>query len=113
MLDDDDLVGTLSTLASVRCSFTNHEILGEEPQQDHSVEEVETFLNADPANAVVVTGFTEAEEDSVTSIDPMYVIRGASEALDNFYIGAIPAEDPNDADGGSWTAAEALAHVVN
>ena len=44
----------------------------------------------------------------VTFEQALYVLRGASEALDNFYYGHMPAEDQNDADGGDVDALEAV-----
>ncbi len=66
--------------------------------------QVVDYLNQNPRHAAVVD---RGEEFYVG------VFRGASDAADNFYIAALPMEDPNDADGGDWTADVALAEALN
>lgn len=71
--------------------------------------EVVAYLNADPRHAVVLH---ESKDDFYgrTVFSPeLYVLRGAGEDLQNFYWGEMPAEDPNDAEGGDLTADNALA----
>lgn len=72
--------------------------------------EVEAYLNSDPRHAVVLhSGYDDYFE--LTPFDPpIYVLRGAGEDLNNFYWGDMPAEDPNDAEGGDLTAEQALAY---
>src|SRR5262245_3676475 len=111
MLDTDDLLGTLDTTQSVRCSLTDDQVLSGLDQQDRDVQKILDYLNQDPRNAIVVTGFTEDNE--YVAIEPTYVLRGASECDDNFYTGPFPAVDPGDANGGDWFADEALARVIN
>jgi len=63
---------------------------------DLSQEEIVRWLKSDPSHAVVFP-------------DRMrFILRGASEALENFYWGDLPSEDPNDAEGGDLTAEEVV-----
>jgi hypothetical protein len=112
MLDSDDLLGTLDSVNSVRCSLSNDQALSDTPQRDWPVQTVIDYLDADPRHAIVITAFEDDGED-IKVEPPTYVLRGASERDDNFYIGPFPADDPGNADGGSWTADEALAYALN
>lgn len=70
--------------------------------REYSVLELETYLSEQVLNAVVVShGGRETA-----------VFRGASEDLSNFYTQDLPLEDPGDAEGGDWTAREALSQVL-
>lgn len=74
--------------------------------------EVEAYLNENPRHAVVLHAGKDDYFDLISYDPPLYVLRGASEELNNFYYGTMPAEDPNDAEGGTYTAEEALAYSV-
>ena len=82
---------------------TNDEEMGE-PEKfiKLSVYEVENYLKASPRHAVVIN-HNNME---------IAVWRGASEELNNFFVQALPLEEP-DADGGDWTAAEAIEAVFD
>ena len=73
-----------------------------EPVIKRRAREVVTYLEADPRHAIVIQG--KARQ--------VYVLRGASEELNNFFYGDMPAEDPNDADGGDLTARQAVTEAV-
>lgn len=87
----------------INATFTDHEILSDGELKTVTVAEAEQYLNDDPAHAVIIHG-----TDRAVFTPELYVLRGASEDLDNFYWGLMPAEDPNDAEGGDLTAAQAL-----
>lgn len=70
-------------------------------------QEVINYLNADPRHAIVLHDIEEESGECVATT-PQYIIRGAGEQLGDFYFGAMPAEDPNDAEGIDLTAEEAL-----
>lgn len=91
-----------------RVSKTNDTDLATEPVVEATPAEVVAYLNDDPRNAVVLVGSRDAFFGEKTFEPSLYVIRGASEGLDNFYYGHMPAEDPNDADGGDVDALEAV-----
>ena len=57
-----------------------------------------SYLNQNPRNAVVI------DKDGVQ----IAVFRGASDEPNNFYTQVLPLEDPNDADGGEYTAEQAI-----
>jgi hypothetical protein len=83
------------------------ELDGTGPRQLLGTDTVVAYLEANPRHAVVLHEFHN--DDSVFTYDPpVYILRGASETLNNFYYGDMPAEDPNDANGGDLTAEEAL-----
>jgi len=91
-----------------RVSKTNDSDLAAEPVVEATPAEVVAYLNESPRHAVVLVGSEDEVFGKVTFEQALYVLRGASEALDNFYYGHMPAEDPNDADGGDVDALEAV-----
>ncbi len=93
--------------SKVLCAFTDDSSLSADNPVWRTPDEVVVFLNASPRNAVVITDLVEASGECVATT-PQYVLRGASERPDNFYFGSVPAEDPNDANGGDLTAKAAL-----
>jgi hypothetical protein len=89
----------------VRVQFTDDSEMGSTPPSytSSSMQEIVRYLNSSPRNAVIVqsnTGFDIA------------VFRGASDSLDNFYVQPLPLDEP-DADGGSWSAQEAMQVAMN
>lgn len=68
------------------------------------------YLDADPAHAIVMLGAQDNYFGNVPFEPNVYVIRGASERTDNYYFGDMPAEDPNDAEGGDLSAVDAIAY---
>lgn len=70
--------------------------------------EVQYFLEEEPGNAVIIHGGRDSFFGGIDYDPPIYILRGAGEDLSNFYYGEMPAENPNDADGGDLTAEEAI-----
>lgn len=62
------------------------------------------YLASSPRHAVIVQS---------VSGEAVAVFRGASDEPTNFFIQALPLEDMNDADGGEWTAEEALQEALS
>lgn len=91
-----------------RVSKTNDSDLATESVVEATPAEVVSYLNDDPRHAVVLVGSTDELFGEKTFEPSLYVLRGASEALNNFYYGHMPADDPNDADGGDVDALEAV-----
>lgn len=106
------LANTLEFVSRVKCTLTDDQQLSAADPAWHTPEEVVAYLDASARHAVVIVDLDEVSGECVAQA-PQYVLRGASEQLDNFYFGAYPAEDPNDADGGQLTAAEALAAALD
>lgn len=74
--------------------------------------EVEVYLNADPRHAVLLFGGKDEIFGTLKYEPALYILRGASEGLDNFYWGTLPAEDPNDAEGGDLAADQAIGQAA-
>ncbi len=91
-----------------RVSKTNDSDLAAEPVVEATPTEVVAYLNESPRHAVVLVGSECKVFGKVTFEPALFVLRGASEKLDNFYYGHMPAEDPNDSDGGDIDALEAV-----
>ncbi len=70
------------------------------------------YLNENPRHAITIHDLNE-ESGECTAHNPQYILRGASEELNNYYYGPVPAEDPNDASGGDLTAEEALKEALD
>jgi hypothetical protein len=86
----------------MRVTLTDHSALKPGPAERRSRREVVEYLEQDPSHAVVIHVRR-----------PIYVLRGASERLDNFYYGEwAESMDPNDANGGDLTAREAVNEAV-
>lgn len=71
--------------------------------EEMTAEQAALFLNLSPRNAVVIT-----------SVEPhQFILCGASEEPTNYFYGDMPAEDPNDANGGfDMTALQAIEEAV-
>lgn len=87
--------------------FTNDSEMGDADNDEvifeqASLERVQTYLEADPRHAVVL-----GDEDGTK----WAIFRGASDASNNFFVQGLPLDDPGDADGGEWTAREALEEI--
>lgn len=102
----------MDNVESFEAIFTTDADLDAGKTRRATPQEVVDYLNANPRNAVVITDIEE-ESDECVATTPQYIIRGASESLDNFYFGSMPAEDPNDSSGGDLTAEQALFHAAN
>jgi hypothetical protein len=68
---------------------------------EYSLRQIANHLNESPQNSAVI----HLTKD-------WYILRGAGGGLDNFYYGEMPAENPNDAEGGSLTAGLAILKVL-
>ena len=68
------------------------------------VADVVAYLNESPRHAVEVHGHNSQRV--------VAVFRGASDLPTNFYVQELPLEEP-DADGGTWTAQEAVEAAVH
>lgn len=68
-------------------------------------DQVVSYLNQDPRHAVIVIVCGPSD-------DQVAVFRGASDQPNNFYVQVLPLEEP-DADGGDWTASEALDEALD
>ncbi len=71
-------------------------------------EDAVEYLEEDPRHAIVIFGTSAG----VKFDPPVYVLRGASEQLDNFFYGEYPAEDPGDASDAE-SASEALQEALD
>ncbi len=78
--------------------FTNDTDMGDKTKgtrfDDAPIEDVVTYLNESPRNAVI--------------LNEVAIFRGASDEPDNFFYADLPLEDLNDVDGGDLTAAQAV-----
>jgi hypothetical protein len=97
--------------------LTNDEELLDKPLVEKSWAEMEAYLSASPRNALVfkanpvVPAYWSAEKRAKAAkvkTKKVYIVRGASEELNNFYFGLWPTEDPNDAEGGNLSAIQAI-----
>lgn len=86
----------------------NTATFGNEPHEIITESAAADYLNADPQNSIVIYAI-----DGRDLQRPLFIIRGASEALDNFYYGEHPPEDPGDVDGGDLTAADVLGELIS
>lgn len=97
----------------ITARLTTDDALDVGPIRELTADQAESYLNSGQRNALVLM----SARDDTTGILPVfepniYVVRGASGKLDNFYYGDMPAEDPNDAEGGDLTAIQAIAYAT-
>ena len=104
-------MGTLDNIISITAALTtDSELCGDE--KEFKPQELIDYLNESPRHALAITGFEE-ESDECEIKNAVYVLCGASDQPDNYYYGLLPAEDPNDAEGGDLTAKEAISLALD
>jgi hypothetical protein len=98
--------------ARVHVVKTNDSTLAVEPAKWLPIMDAADYLNANPRHALVIDG-AETDVTGFGTLEPaMYVLRGASEKLDNFYFGRIDNESPNDSEGGDLVAIDAICAAI-
>lgn len=86
-------------LSIIFTDYNNMASMNIDSAQDKSRQEVISYLNASPENAVVIP---------LDEFNYVAVFRGAGGDLNNFYYQESPLSDPNDANGGDLTAEQAF-----